>query len=118
MIFFIYALHSIVCRIRGAIRPSIAPFLQASVKTIFLGYTTMATVSISLIRCVSVADETRWFCNGNITCWQWWQYASITFIAIFVIPFILVLAVVSFKLYNDKITARQFLLAIIFPLPF
>ena len=117
-IFFIYALHSIVCRIRGAIRPSIAPFLQASVKTIFLGYATMATVSISLIRCVSVADETRWFYNGNITCWQWWQYASITFIAVFVIPFILVLAVVSFKLHNDKITVRQFLLAIIFPLPF
>ena len=117
-IFFIYALHSIVCRIRGAIRPSIAPFLQASVKTIFLGYATMATVSISLIRCVSVADETRWFYNGNITCWQWWQYASITFIAVFVIPFILVLAVVSFKLHNDKITVRQFLQAIIFPLPF
>ena len=117
-IFFIYALHSIICRTRGSIRPAIAPYLQAGIKTIFLGYASMATVSISLIRCVFVADETRWFYNGNITCYQWWQYASITFIAIFVIPFILVLAVVSFKLNNDKITTRQFLLAIIFPLPF
>ena len=117
-IFFIYAVHSIICRTRGSIRPAIAPYFQAGIKTIFLGYASMATVSISLIRCVFVADETRWFYNGNITCYQWWQYASITFIAIFVIPFILVLTVVSFKLNNDKITTRQFLLAIIFPLPF
>ena len=117
-IFFIYRLHSFIRRIKGAIRPAIAPYLQASIKTIFLGYTTLATVSISLIRCVSVADESRWFYNGNITCYKWWQYASFTFIAIFVIPFIFVLALVSVKLYHDKIAAREFLLAIIFPLPF
>ena len=117
-IFFIYVLHSIISRTRGTIRPAIAPYFQASIKTVFLGYVTMATVSISLIRCVFVSDERRWFYNGNITCYQWWQYASFTFIAIFVIPFIFVLAVVTFKLYQDKITVRQFLLAIIFPLPF
>ena len=117
-IFFIYALHSFIYRIRGAIRPAIAPYLQASIKTALLGYVTMATVSISLIRCVFVADENRWFYNGNIICFQWWQYASFTFIAIFVIPFIFVLVLVSFKLHHDKISVRQFLLAIIFPLPF
>ena len=117
-IFFIYALHFFICRSRGAIRPAIAPYLQASIKTVFLGYVTLATVSISLIRCVVVVDESRWFYNGNITCYQWWQYASFTFIAIFVIPFIFVLVLVSFKLHHDKITVRQFLLAIIFPLPF
>ena len=78
----------------------------------------MAIVSMSLIRCVVVADESRWFYNGNITCYQWWQYASFTFIAIYVIPFIFVLVLVSFKLHHDKIKVRQFLLAIIFPFPF
>ena len=117
-IFFIYALHSFIYRMRGAIRPAIAPYLQASIKTALLGYVTMATVSISLIRCVFVANENRWFYNGNITCYQWWQYASFTFIAIFVIPFIFVLVLVSFKLHHDKISVRQFLLAIVFPLPF
>ena len=117
-IFFIYALHSFICCTRGAIRPAIAPYLQASIKTVFLGYVTLATVSISLIRCVDVADESRWFYNGNITCYQWWHYASFTFIAIFVLPFIFVVSFVSFKLHQNKITVRQFLLAIIFPLPF
>ena len=117
-IFFIYALHYFICRTRGATRPAIAPYFQACIKTVFLGYVTMAAVSISLIRCVFVANESRWFYNGNIICYQWWQYASFVFIAIFVIPFIFVLAMVSFKLHHDKIAVRQFLLAIIFPLPF
>ena len=69
-IFFIYALHSFICRTRGFIRPAIAPYLQASIKTVFLGYVSLATVSMSLIRCVVVADENRWFYNGNITCYQ------------------------------------------------
>ena len=117
-IFFIYAMHSFICRTRGMICPAIAPYFQASIKTIFLGYATMATVSISLIRCVFVANSSRWFYNGNITCYQWWQYVSFTFIAIFVIPFIFVLTLASLKLHHGKITVRQFLLAIIFPLPF
>ena len=116
-IFIVYALHYFICRSRGAIRPAIAPYLQASIKTVFLGYVTLATVSISLIRCVFVADENRWFYNGNVTCYQWWQYASFTFIAIFVIPFIFVLTFVSLELHHDKITVGKFLLAIIFPLP-
>ena len=117
-IFSIYGLNSLYCRIRGAVGPAIAPYLQASINTIFLGYVTLATVSISLIQCVFVAGKNRWFYDGNILCYQWWQYASYTFIAVFVIPFIFVLALVSFKLHHDNITARQFIIAIIFPLPF
>ena len=117
-IFLIYALHFFICRMKGALRPAISPYLQASIRTIFLSYVTLAIVSISLIRCVSVAGTARWFYNGNIICYQWWQYASFIFNAIFVIPFIFVLALVSLKLHHDKITIRQFVLAIICPLPF
>ena len=117
-IFLLYSLHVFICRTRGALRPAISPYLQASIKTVFLGYVTLATVSISLIRCVSVAGKTRWFYNGNVLCYQWWQFASFIFNAIFVIPFIFVLAWLSFKLHHDKITVRQFLLAIVCPLSF
>ena len=117
-VLLIYALHSFICRMRGVIRPVIAPYLQASIKTIFLGYVALATASISLIRCVFVSGKSRWFYNGNIQCYQWWQYVSITFNAIFVVPFIFVVAFVSFKLRHDKITLKQFLVGIIIPLPF
>jgi hypothetical protein len=117
-IFLIYALHFFISRMKGSLRPAVSPYLQASIKTIFLGYVTLATVSISLIRCVFAAGKARWFYNGNVLCYQWWQYASFTFNAIFVIPFIFVLAWISFKLHHNKITIQQFLLAIICPIPF
>ena len=81
-IFSIYGLHFLICRMKDVVCPVFAPYLQASIKTIFLGYATLATVSISLIRCTFVAGESRWFYNGNVICYQWWQYASYTFIAV------------------------------------
>ncbi|XP_028396219.1 uncharacterized protein LOC114520191 [Dendronephthya gigantea] len=117
-IFLLYAFHVLVRCKRGFLRPDISPYLQASVKTVFLGYVTLATVSISLIRCVPVADKLRWFYNGNVVCYEWWQYASFIFNAIFVVPFIFVLAWIPFKLYKDKITVRNFLLAVVCPLSF
>ena len=118
VVFLMYGVHSFFCRIKGAIRPAVARYLQTGIKTILLGYVTLATVSISLIRCVFVAGESRWFYNGNITCYQWWQYVALGFNVIFVIPFIFVLAVISFKLQHDNITITEFLLTMIFPLPF
>ena len=117
-ILLIYALHFCICRMKGDLRPAITSYLHATIKAIFLSYVTLSTVSISLIRCVSVAGKARWFYNGNIICYEWWQYASMIFNAIFVVPFIFVLALVSFQLHHNKITNRQFLLAIICPLPF
>ncbi|XP_028397217.1 uncharacterized protein LOC114521026 [Dendronephthya gigantea] len=65
-IFLLYAFHVLIRCKRGFLRPDISPYLQASVKTVFLGYVTLATVSISLIRCVPVAGKLRWFYNGNV----------------------------------------------------
>jgi len=116
-IFVIYIASLLISKLRGTTRPHLSSYLQASIKTIFLGYVTLAVVSISLIHCVSVAGETRWFYNGNILCYQWWQYVSFVFIGFFAFPFIFVVAWASFKVQHDAITMRQFLLAIIFPLP-
>ena len=113
----IYLFNLAVNKFRGEPRPSTSSYLQASIKTISLGYVKLAIVSISLVRCVSVADETRWFYNGNIICYQWWQYGSFVFIAFFVIPFLFILAWTSFKIEHDAITVKQFLVAIVFPLP-
>ena len=116
-IFVIYIAGLLISKLRGTTRPHVSSYLEASIKTIFLGYVTLAVVSISLIRCVSIAGETRWFYNGNIICYQWWQYTSFVFIGFFAFPFIFVVAWASLKIQHDAITMRQFLLAIIFPLP-
>ncbi|XP_028408886.1 uncharacterized protein LOC114531480 [Dendronephthya gigantea] len=117
-IFLLYSFHVLIRCKRGFLPPDISPYFQASVKTVFLSYVTLATVSISLIRCVPVEGKLRWFYNGNVLCYEWWQYASFIFNAVFVVPFIFVLAWIPFKLYKDKITVRNFLLAVVCPLSF
>ena len=116
-IFFIYIFHVMINKLRRNNRPSPSSYLQAAIKTVFLGYVTLAIVSISLVRCVSVAGETRWFYNGNVICYQWWQYVSFVFIGSFAFPFIIVVAWTSRKIQHGTMTMTQFLLAIVFPVP-
>ena len=117
VIYMIYGFHCIFARVRRNHSPSLAPYLAASVRTLFLSYTVLATVSIQLIRCVSINAETRWFYNGNIVCYQWWQYAAFLYNAIFVVPFIFILALASYKLHKQSVTLRQLLIGFILPLP-
>jgi len=59
----------------------------------------------------------RLFVDGNIQCWQWWQYLMITFMVVFIIPLILVLFWGSLLLAKDKLSTKEFLVACAFPLP-
>ena len=96
---------------------SLAPYLAATIETSLLGYAAIAKVTFSLFRCVSLGSETRWFYNGNVECYQWWQYAALVFNIVFVIPFMLTLGWASIKVHYGRITAKELLLAALIPLP-
>jgi hypothetical protein len=117
-IYFIYGVHLLISKILHSSRPKLRRYLGATMETILLGYIKIANVSLSLIRCVSVGDEDRWFYNGTIVCYQWWQNVSIAFVVTVVVPFIVVLAWGAVKLHRGKVSAKHFLLACVFPLPF
>ena len=117
-IYLIYAVHFIMSKILHTATPTLGRYLGATMETILLGYIKIATVSLSLIRCVSVGNESRWFYNGTIVCYQWWQKVLIAFDVIVVVPFIFVLAWGAVKLHREKVSAKHFLLACVFPLPF
>lgn len=117
-IYFIYGLHCVLCRILKTTAPRFGPYLGATMETLLLGYATIANVSLSLVQCVPIGAEYRWFYNGTIVCFQWWQYVLVGFNVIVVIPFMFALAWGSVKLHYGKISAKQLLLASICPLPF
>ena len=117
-IYFIYSLHYSLCKVFRSATPTLARYLGATVETMLLGYIKIANVSLSLIRCVPVGSEYRWFYNGNIVCYRWWQIVLIGFDVMVVAPFVLVLALGAVKLHRGKLSAAHFLLACMFPLPF
>ena len=114
----IYCLHFAFNKIRKNEGPSVFHFIAVIVELLLLGYERLAESSLNLIHCFPVGKEKRLFIDAEIVCWQWWQYVLLTYIIVFVVPFVLVLYFGSSKLYEASISAKEFLGACIFPLPF
>ena len=114
----IYTIHRVISRLRHIPKPSLTLYLAVVLETLLLGYETLADTSLKLMHCVPVGREWRLFIDGNIHCWQWWQYMQIVFILVFIIPLVLVLFWGSLMLSKDKLSAKEFLTSCAFPLPF
>jgi len=117
MICFFYVLHWGIQRFRGQGAPSVGPYVGGILQTLLLGYTTLATISFSLLRCVPIGSEKHLFYDGNHVCFQWWQYILVGFVCTFLIPFVFVLLWGSYKLYGKTLSVWKFLLACFLPLP-
>ena len=118
MICVFYYLHKGVQRCRKKEAPSFSPYMAGILQTMLLGYKTLASVSFSLLQCVPIGSEKRLFLDGNVVCFQLWQYTLIAFVVAFVMPFVFVLLWGCYKLHNGSLSVAKFLLACCFPFPF
>ena len=117
-IFAMYLIHCLLLRVmRRTEPPLLGRYIAAVVETILLGYASLARTSFTLLSCVSVGSVKRLFIEGDIVCYQWWQYLITTVIIFFVVPFIFALGWASVKFHRHTISVKQFLLAMVFPLP-
>ena len=118
MIFVFYYLHRGAQRCRRKEAPSFSPCMAGILQTMLLGYKTLASVSFSLLRCVPIGSEKRLFLDGNVVCFQWWQYILIALVFVFFVPFVFVLFWGCYKLHKGSLSGAKFLFACCFPLPF
>ena len=118
MICVFYYLHRGVQRCRRKEAPSFSPYMAGILQTMLLGYKTLASVSFSLLQCVAIGSEKRLFLDGNVVCFQWWQYILIAFVFVFFVPFVFVLILGCYKLHKGSLSGAKLLFACCFPLPF
>ena len=119
-ILLICLLHSGLNKLRKrfpAFSPS-GPYLGAIVETVLLGYSAATGTTMRLLDCVQIQHVSRWYYNAEITCFQWWQSASIAVIILYLFPFIFILCIGSLRLHQRQISAKMFLLACVFPLSY
>ena len=83
-----------------------------------LMYASSAQLCLSLLHCVPVGDKQVLFLDGNIRCYQTFQYYILVYAVTSVFPFCLVPVLGSYLLKMGRISVRQFCVACIFPLPF
>ena len=115
-----YLLHSGLNKLRKRtpIFPPGGHYLAAILETLLLGYSATTSTAMRLLHCKQIQNVSRWYYNAEVTCFQWWQIASIVTIGLHSFPFIFALYVGSLQLYRRQISARKFLLGITFPLPY
>ena len=106
MIGLIYVVHWGVqkLRFRGQGAPSVGPYLGGILQTMLLGYATLASASFDLLRCVPIGSDKRLFYDGNVECFQWWQYILIVLICVLFVPFVLILLWGPVKLFRASIS--------------
>lgn len=85
---------------------------------LLLGYATLGSASFDLLRCVPIGAQWRLFYDGNVVCYEWYNYVLIALVVTFIIPFGFVLFWGALKLYRKAISVKKFLLACILPVPF
>ena len=83
-----------------------------------LMYASSAQLCLSLLHCVPVDDHQVLFLDGNIKCYQTFQYFVLAYMISSILPFCLVPVLGSYLLKFDRIGVKQFCAACIFPLPF
>ena len=114
----IFLLHWCFNRWIGKRRPSTTQYYGATLKTLLLGYASLANTSLRLLTCVPVLGERRLYYDGNVKCLTWWQHLSIIFIVAFLLPLIVVIYWGAIKLQKKFISTDHFIAACLCPLVF
>jgi hypothetical protein len=83
-----------------------------------LMYASSTQLCLSLLHCVPVGDNQVLFLDGNIKCYQTFQYFLLAYMISSILPFCLVPVLGSYLLKFSRIGVKQFCAACIFPLPF
>ena len=119
-VFLIHGFQRLVSRLRRRCCPSLASHLSAVAEVVLLGYASLTTSMLKLltVQRIEPGDELRLFYDGNIVLFTWWQCILLAFVTAFVIPYVGLLYWGANKLNVKCITAREFLFASFFPLPF
>ncbi|CAB4003067.1 Hypothetical predicted protein, partial [Paramuricea clavata] len=81
-------------------------------------YASSAQLCLSLLHCVPVGDSQVLFLDGNVKCYQTFQYFLLAYMITSILPFCLVPVLGSYLLKMHRISVPQFCLACMFPLPF
>ena len=81
-------------------------------------YQKLGTTTFTLLNCVPVEEELVLFIDGTIICYQYWQYAVMTYAMFCVVPFFIVLMVGPSLLYQGIISLPEFFLSCICPVLF
>ena len=104
-------------------RPQLKKRMFASADTVFLmiimfSFQQLSSSALSLVKCTWLGSGHYLRIDGNVKCYQPWQWATFAFIIICILPFWCSLFLGPGMLRHELITRNTFLMSLILPGPF
>lgn len=95
-----------------------AQFIRSFVLLCLVVYTLYTHILLSLIHCVRYEPDNEYvlFIDGNILCFQDWQYASLAFIGIHIVPLFIIQSIIPRLLHNNQIKPWEVILGYTLPI--
>ena len=73
--------------------------------------------AFTLVRCVDIANIKVLHIEGDVQCYNWWQYLVICYIIFFIIPVFLALSHFPHYIKDKYMSVKTFILSCLFPAP-
>ena len=118
----VWVIYNWVTKIRGKNRDDDSQKFSSRLATGFVlallfTYQKLATTSFTLLNCVPVGGNHVLFIEGQIICYEAWQYGVMAYAGVCIVPFCLVLLIGPGLLKDGLISLPHFFCACLLPLP-
>ena len=91
--------------------------LRAFLLGMLFSYQNLVMGAFTLVRCVNIANIKVLHIEGDVQCYNWWQYLVMCYIIFFIIPVFLALSHFPHYIQDKNMSVKTFILSCIFPTP-
>ena len=91
--------------------------MRALLLGVLFSYQNLLMGAFTLVRCVDVADVKVLHIQGDIQCYNWWQYLVMVYITFFIIPIFLAVSHFPYYIKDKYMSVKTFIMSFLFPTP-
>ena len=91
--------------------------LRAFILGMIFSYQNLVIGAFTLVRCVDIANIKVLHIEGDVQCYNWWQYLVMCYIIFFIIPVFLALSHFPHYIKDKYMSVKTFILSCLFPAP-
>ena len=91
--------------------------LRAFLLGMLFSYQNLVMGAFTLVRCVDIKNVKVLHIEGDVQCYNWWQYLVMCYIIFFIIPVFLALSHFPHYIKDKYMSVKSFILSCLFPTP-
>ena len=91
--------------------------MRALLLGVLFSYQNLIMGAFTLVRCVDVANDKVLHIEGDIQCYNWWQYLVMGYIIFFLVPVFLAVSHFPYYIKDKHMSVKTFIISCLFPTP-